>query len=398
MIKKDEKKIDEILNRGVIVDAIPSLKEFKDKLLSGQCLRFYIGADPTSPSLHLSHAKNYLLLEEFRQLGHEVIVLVGDFTARIGDPTDQSEGRKQLSSDEIKENVKGWLEQISPLMDFKDKNNPPKVLYNNKWLSKLRFEKVVDLASNLTIQQLLGRDMFQKRMTENKPIYLHEFLYPLMQGYDSVELDVDVEMCGTDQIFNALVGRTLLKKFKNKNKFVLVVNLMENPKTGEMMSKSRGTGVFLDLAPREMFGAIMSQPDEMTEIFLVNNTRLPLPEVEKIKKMGDKMEAKKIAAHEIIKLFFGEKKTKQAQDNFIKTFQKRELPEDAKEIIVKKDSELKDALLFNNIISSNMEFRRLIKDGAIDFNGEAISDIHFKIINPGVVRVGKKVFVKLVFG
>ena len=184
-------------------------------------------------------------------------------------------------------------------MDFEAKDNPPEIVYNNDWLSKLTMEDVVNLASNVTVQRMLERDMFQKRMAEEKPIYLHEFMYPLMQGYDSVALDVDVELCGTDQIFNALMGRTLIKKFKNKDKFVVAVNLMENPLTGELMSKSRGTGIFLNFSPEDMYGGIMSQPDEMIKVFLVNNTRFPLDEIEKIISEMNHRDAKMKTAYEI---------------------------------------------------------------------------------------------------
>jgi tyrosyl-tRNA synthetase len=395
MVNTDKKTIDSILNRGIIVEVLPALKEFRNRLLSGDKLRFYIGADPTSPSLHLSHAKNYMLLEEFRNLGHEVIVLIGDFTARIGDPTDQTAVRKQLSREDVVKNVENWLEQIKLLMDFETSENPPKILYNHDWLSKLTMEDVVNLASNVTVQRMLERDMFKKRIEQKKPIFLHEFMYPLMQGYDSVKMEVDVEMCGTDQIFNALVGRTLLKKLKNKEKFIVAVNLMENPKTGELMSKSRGTGVFLDSSTFDMFGAIMSQPDEMIEVLLVNNTRTPLSEVKKIKKMPNQRDAKMIVAFEITKIFHGESEAIKAKSNFIKTFQKKELPDDVKEIVVKKGDELRDTLLLHKIVDSVSDFRRLIKGGAIDFGGATLNDVHYKIEKSGVARIGKKSFIKL---
>ncbi len=394
-INTNKDKIDKILNRGVVVDAIPTLDGFRKKLLNGEKLKFYIGADPTSTSLHLSHAKNYMFLEDLRKLGHEVIVLVGDFTARIGDPTEKEAVRKQLSREEVVENVEEWLNQIKPLMDFEADENPPKVLYNNDWLSKLTMEDIVSLASNITVQRMLERDMFKKRLKENKPIFLHEFMYPLMQGYDSVVMEVDVEMCGTDQIFNALVGRTLLKKLKNKEKIVLVINLMENPKTGELMSKSRGTGVFLDLSPTDMFGAIMRQPDEMVELFLINNTRIDLDKIKSIVDMEDKMEAKKITAFEIVKVLYGEKDAKKAKDYFVNTFQKKELPKNIEIVKIKKGDLLRNILVEKEIVSSTTEFRRLMNAGAIDFGGEKINDVNFEIKKSNVVRVGKKKFIKL---
>lgn len=395
-MKSDKKTIDEILNRGVVVDVLPSIDEFKKKLLSGEKIKIYLGADPTSKSLHLSHAKNYILLEEFRTLGHEVVVLVGDFTARIGDPTDKSTKRQQLSKADVKNNVKTWIKQISPLIKIKGINNPAKIVHNSKWLSKLKMEDVIDLASNFTVQHMLERDMFEKRMKESKPIHMHEFMYPLMQGYDSVALNVDAELCGTDQTFNALIGRTLLKRKEKKNKFVLVVNLMENPKTGELMSKSRGTGVFLDSSASEMYGAIMSQPDEMIEVFLINCTRIPLSEINNIKIMKNKRDAKMRTAFEVVKKIYGEKKAKEAQDNFIETFQKKGIPEIIKEVNVEKEKKLMDVLFTTGIVKSKSDFRRLVKEGAVKHeDGSKVNDEHYFITQSEVFKIGKRRFVKV---
>lgn len=395
-MKSDKKTIDEILNRGIIVDVLPSKDEFKKKLLSGEKIKIYLGADPTSTSLHLSHAKNYMLLEEFRALGHSVIVLVGDFTARIGDPTDKSTKRQQLNKSDIKNNVKTWIKQISPLIKLNGINNPAKIVYNSKWLSKLKLEDIVDLASNFTVQHMLERDMFEKRIKENKPIHMHEFMYPLMQGYDSVALNVDAELCGTDQTFNALIGRTLLKRKQNKDKFVIVVNLMENPKTGELMSKSKGTGVFLDSSPSEMYGAIMSQSDEMIEVLLVNCTRVPLNEIEKIKTANSKRDAKMRTALEVVKKIYGEKEAEKAQNNFIETFQKKGTPEDIKEVVVKKNEKMMDVLTVAGVVKSKADFRRLVKEGAIKHeDGSKIDDEYYEVRQSGIFKIGKKRFIKV---
>ncbi|MCK5510824.1 tyrosine--tRNA ligase [Candidatus Parcubacteria bacterium] len=400
MKSEKEKIIDQILERGIIQEVIPSVKEFKKRLLSEK-LRIYIGADPTSIALHLSHAKNYMLLEEFRKLGHEVIVLFGDFTARIGDPTDRENTRKQLSEKEIRANVNDWLRQIKPLMDFEAKKNPPRVMYNNDWLSKLSMKDVIDLASNTTVQRMLERDMFEKRIKEKKPIFLHEFMYPLMQGYDSVAMDVDVELCGTDQIFNALVGRTLSKRYNKKDKLVVAVNLMENPKTKELMSKSRGTGVFLNSTPFDMYGSIMSQPDEMIKIFLINNTRISLDRVEEIIKMDNLRDAKMITAKEIVKIFHGKEKADEAQKRFIKLVQKKEVADNVPEIkLGKLSSSLIDILrecLEDDI--SNSQIRRLIKQNSIRIDGELKNDFKEKICVPDkgvLIKIGKKKWFKVI--
>ena len=398
-MNKKQEIIDSLLNRGVIKTILPTREELEKKLNSEEKLKIYIGADPTSGALHLSHAKNYMILEEFRQLGHEVYVLIGDFTARIGDPTEKTSTRKQLSREDVNENVKSWLRQIKPLMDFEAKDNPPKVVYNNDWLSKLTMEEVVNLASNFTVQQMLERDMFEKRMDENKPIFLHEFLYPLMQGYDSVALDVDIELCGTDQIFNALAGRTLLKKLKNKDKFVVAVNLMENPVSGELMSKSRGTGIFLDFSPEDMYGGIMAQPDEMIKVFLVNNTRLPLAEIDKLLKEDNPRDAKMKTAKMITAIFHGRDLAQKAEDYFVSKIQKKEAPDDVEEISLDFKSETLLNILKKALPEmSGGEIRRLISQNAVRLEGEVKADEKeiISLNNEGLIlNVGKRTWLKI---
>ena len=334
-----------------------------------------------------------MFLEELRQLGHEVIVLVGDFTAQIGDPTDKTAIRVQLSEEEVKKNVKSWISQIKPLMSFNDRKNPPKIKYNSEWLSKMSWKDELLLASNLTVQRMLERDMFDKRIKNNIPIYLHEFQYPLMQGYDSVAMDVDVELCGTDQIFNALVGRTLLKRLKNKDKFVVAVNLMENPKTGELMSKSKGTGVFLSSPPKEMFGAIMAQPDEMTEVLFINVTRLPLTEKDKIIALGPR-EAKMLIAHDIVKRFYGEKEAKKALDEWERVFSKGGLPEQIEEA-PGDGMKLVEFVTEHALAASSSEAKRLLDQGAVSVNEEIVKEWGHVLKKGDIVRVGPRKFLKV---
>ncbi|MEW6616891.1 MAG: tyrosine--tRNA ligase [Patescibacteria group bacterium] len=392
----DKKRVEEIVARGVIAEVLPTKDEFLKLLLSGKKLKIYIGFDPTSSTLHLSHAKNFILLEEFRQLGHEVIVLFGDFTAQIGDPTGRSDARPQLTEEEVKKNVKDWIAQIKPLMNFDDKKNPPRVLFNSAWLSKLSLKDLIPLASQFTVQQMIERDMFEKRWNNDIPIHLHEFLYPLMQGYDSVAMDVDVELCGTDQIFNALAGRTLMKRLKNKEKFVVAVNLMANPKTGELMSKSRGTGVFLSSPPNEMFGAVMAQPDEMIEVLFINITRIPLNDIKEILNTGPK-EAKMHVAFEIVKKFYGEEKATLAKDEWISVFSKKEGPHNAPELKLKKKNISILDLLLESGIKSKSEARRLVLQNAISIDSEVKKNPEEIISLKGgeILKVGKKTFFKL---
>jgi len=397
-IYTDVEQIDEILNRGTIVEILPTLKEFREKLLSGEKLRFYIGFDATAPTLHLSHAKNIMLLEKFRKLGHEVILLFGDFTARIGDPTGENSARKQLSREEVLANVEKWKKMIQPLMDFKCKDNPPQIKYNHDWLSKLTLEDVINLSSNFTVQQMLERDMFQKRMKEEKPIHLHEFLYPLMQGYDSVAMDVDVEVCGTDQTFNALAGRTLLKKLKNKDKFVVAVTLMENPKTKELMSKSKGTGVFLNTSPNDMFGQIMAQPDEMIEILFINNTYLSLEEIKKLMSSDNPRDTKAKLAREIITIYHGKKEAENAEEEFNKIFRDKGKPSDIKSYTLHVTRyTLTDLLVEIKLADSKGNARRLVQQGGVRINDIVQKDFETKIEikNGMIVQVGKRRFVKI---
>jgi tyrosyl-tRNA synthetase len=392
----DKSRIEEIFARGEVVEVLPSKKEFIDRLMSGDRLKMYIGFDPTFTALHLGHAKNIMFMEELRQLGHEIVILFGDFTAQIGDPSDKGATRKQLTHEQVKTNVAGWMDQVKPLIKFDDPENPAVVAYNSEWLSKLSFGDVVNLASNFTVQQMLERDMFSKRLKENTPIHLHEFMYPLMQGYDSVAMDVDVEVCGTDQTFNALAGRTLLKRLKNKDKFVVALNLVANPKTGELMSKSNGTGVFINLPPNELFGAVMSLPDPIIEPLFVYCTRIPLVEKESLLNKGPR-DAKAGIAFDIVKRFHGEAIAKSALESFEKTFSKGGLPEDIQEVILKSGDSLPEVLIKAEVIPSKAEWRRLIDGGAVRLEDDTkITDPNFAPSSNTVLKIGKRRFVKMI--
>jgi tyrosyl-tRNA synthetase len=397
----DSVRIDSILDRGIITEVLPHKSAFRELLLSGRKLRIYIGADATSSALHLSHAKNYMLLEEFRLLGHEVIVLFGDLTAQIGDPTDRDSVRARLSTEQVDKNIAHWLDQIRPLMDFEAADNPPRVVRNGSWLAALDLPALLELASQITVQRMLERDMFERRLAEQRPIHLHEFLYPLMQGFDSVALDVDVELCGTDQIFNALVGRTLLQRSNGREKFVVAVNLSANPITGELMSKSKGTGVFLDADPFGMFGQVMAQPDEMIRVLLTNNTRVPLAEIDRILDCQPPMEAKLFLAEEVTAVFFGRESACAARLRFDSQIRRREVPDQMPEMQV----ELMASRAFDLVRrclsperASNGEIRRLFSQGGIRVDGKSLRDPDAHIeIGPGVVlRVGKREFFRII--
>jgi tyrosyl-tRNA synthetase len=340
-----------------------------------------------------------MILEDFRKLGHEVIFLIGDFTGMIGDPSDKSSARIKQTREGVEENFKNWKEQLKNILNFDDAENPVQIKYNSEWLGKLNFAEVLELASNFTVQQMLERDMFDKRLKEGRPIYIHEFMYPLMQGYDSVAMDVDVELCGTDQIFNALAGRTLMQKLKNKDKIVIATKLIADEKTGMLMSKSNGTGVFLNLDANNLYGAIMSQSDGMIKPLAIGCTRIPLAEIEEMIKLENPRDAKMKLAFEIVKIYHGEEKAKEVQEYFINTFSKRELPEDIKEAQAVESENLIDFMVKVGFAKSKGDARRKIEQNGVSIDGEKISDATELLTNDKfngkILKVGKINFVKI---
>ena len=391
--------VDLILDRGVLTEFLPTKEEFRKRLLGEEKLRFYIGMDPTAKALHLGHAQNLMVLEDFRKLGHEVIFLIGDFTAIIGDPSDKSATRVKQTRKDIEANFRDWKKQVSAILSFEDEKNPVQLKYNSEWLGALNFEQVLELSSNFTVQQMLERDMFEKRMEQGKPIYVHEFMYPLMQGYDSVVMDVDVELCGTDQIFNALAGRTLMQKLKKKDKFVIAAKLIADEKTGMLMSKSNGTGVFLDLSAKDLFGVIMSQPDGMLKPLFLGCTRLSLEKIDELMALENPRDAKVALAHEIVRIYHGEDVAISAEKHFIETFSKGEIPEDVEKFLVESEKNILDFLVKTSGATSKSDARRKIEQGGVSIDGEKITDVQYEITDVDmdkVMKVGKKFFVKIV--
>ena len=276
----DEKQIDSFLNRGV--EAIFPNKDFlKSKLVKGERLSFYLGVDPTGKTLHLGHAIPLKKLGELQKLGHQIIFLIGDFTAMIGDPTDKSAARKKLTREQVLDNCKEYQKQASKFISFTGPNKA-QMKFNSQWLNAMNFGDVLELASQMTVDQMLKRDMFQKRMAEDKPIFIHEFMYPLMQGYDSVAMDVDGEIGGNDQTFNMLTGRDLMKSIKNKEKFVLATRLLTDS-SGKKMGKTEGNMVSLDQTAEDIFGKVMSWADNLIIPGFEIITDVPLEEVAEIK-------------------------------------------------------------------------------------------------------------------
>ncbi len=401
-IKSDPKIVDQILTRSV--DSLyPNKKSVRDALLSGKRLTIYVGIDATADYVHLGHSTNYLLLERLHQLGHQIIVLVGDFTAMIGDPTDKSSARVRLTKKQVLHNLKTFKDQIGKILDFKDKKNPILFKFNSQWLAKLNFEDLTDLASNFSVQQMLERDMFEKRIKENKPLYVHEFFYPLMQGYDSVAMDVDMEIGGTDQTFNMLAGRTLLKRYKNKEKFVVTTTLLVNPVTKEkMMSKSLGTGIGLNESAENMFGKVMGLPDEGVIQTFVDCTRLSMEEIDKkqkaLKKGENPRTIKMQLATEIVKMYHGEKLAQEAQDKFVKQFSNKELPDQIKTVSIASGTyPTTDLLVKLNLAGSKSEARRLLEQNGVKLNQQTYKETTINIgkKNNLIIQVGKRKFIKI---
>lgn len=378
-VDTNERAVDELLTRGV-ASVIPRELAVK-KLRSGERLRVYLGIDPTGSQLHLGHSVPLRKLKHFADLGHSIVFLVGDFTARIGDPSGRDTLREPLTRMQVEENFKDYKRQAQKILDF----SRVEIHYNHEWLSKLTFEEIAKLASNFTVQQMLERDMFDQRIKGGKPIALHEFLYPLMVGYDSVVLDVDVELGGSDQEFNMLAGRTLQRALGKKDKFVLTTKLIEGT-DGRKMSKTYNNAVYLDDAPGEMYGKLMSIKDELVKTYFEALTDVPMSEVEEILK-GHPKEAKQRLAKEIVTLYHGKDAAEKANAGFMK-------PDEAPVVTVAQGKKLRD--ITDTLGVSTSELRRLVEQGAVEVvDGSKLSSIDAELTN-STLKIGKHRFIKIV--
>jgi len=386
----------ELLTRGV-ERIYPSQEALEKELDSGRKLRIYTGIDPTG-KLHLGHMVVFRKLRQFQDLGHEIIVLIGDFTARIGDPTEKLSTRRQLSSEEIKKNARNYKQVIGKILDTNRANL--RFLHNEDWINKLKPIDMLELASHFTIPQLLERDMFQERLKQKKDIFLNEFIYPIFQAYDAVTLDVDMEIGGSDQTFNMLAGRTLMKKMKDKEKFVLSMKMLADP-TGKKMSKTEGNMVPLDATPSEMFGAIMAWPDELLVSGFELLTDVPMSEIEEMaKEMPGQLnprDAKARLAKEIVTMLCNAEAADKAAEEFNKVFARKELPENIKEIKLSGTFPLPQLLIESQLTASGQEARRLIEAGAVEIDGARLTDIKSTIAtHPGmIIKVGKRRFARI---
>lgn len=395
-----EEKIKEVLARGV-EKIYPSPKALEQVLKRGKKLKVYQGFDPSMPNLHLGHLVGVLKLKQFQELGHEVIFLVGDFTGMIGDPTDREAARVKLTRKQVLDNARNWQKQAARFLKFSGKN-PARLMFNSRWSDKIGFKDLIEITSYFTVQQMLQRDFFQKRIKKKKPIYLHEFLYPVAQAIDCVKMEVDLEIGGSDQTFNMLAGRHLMKILKNKEKFVLTLKLLLD-KEGRKVGKTTGNAVFLNALPEEMFGAIMAFPDEVITAGLELLTRISAQEVKSLEKQlkskkVNPMETKKKLAFEIVKLNYGKKRAQQAQKEFERVFQREELPRKIQEVKIRASLlVLIDLLVKAGLSSSQSEAKRLVKQRGVKIDGEVQQDgqKEIKIKKGMVVQAGKRRFVRI---
>lgn len=372
--------LDKILTRGVS-EILPDRESLK-KLLESKKITIYQGFDPTGDSLHIGHFIGLRKLGQLQKLGHKVIFLIGDFTAMIGDPTDKSATRKKLTREEVENNLKLYREQAAKVLDFEGEN-AAEAKFNSEWLSKLSFEDVLNLSSNFTVQQMIERNMFKDRLSENKPIYLHEFFYPMMQGYDSVVMEVDLEIGGNDQLFNMLAGRTLLKALKDKEKFVLTMKLLEDG-SGWKMGKTEGNAVNLSDSSQNIFGKVMSFPDSMLQI----GYEL-LTDIDEIDQ--NPMNAKKNLAFDIVRQIKGNEEAEIARKHFEETFQNNNPEFNTK--IPLQENFVKTLAFASNASTSHI--KNLISQNAVSVNGEKITDFNYELKSGDKLKIGATTFVEI---
>jgi len=389
-------KIKEVLEKGV-EKVYPSKQALEKVLKSGKKIRLYCGFDPTSPNLHLGSAIQIRKLAQFQKLGHEVIFLIGDFTALIGDPTNKRAIRKRLTKTQVQKNLKNYKKQASKILKFSGKN-PVKIMFNSKWNSRLTYDKIIDLSFNFTVGQMLARNMFRERIKKDKLIFLAEFLYPLTQAYDSVAMDVDLEIGGNDQTFNMLRGRDLMKALKNKEKFVLTTKMLADPR-GQKMGKTEGNVINLDELPKEMFGKIMAWPDSLIFPGFELCTDLSLDEIDKIKKQkNNPRDNKAKLAYEIVFIHHNSAAARRAEREFNRVFKEKKVPSSVKSFKVSGKTNILDLLVKTKLAPSKSEAKRLIEQKAVKLDNRIIKNWQQKITpkKGAILRVGKRRFIKLI--
>lgn len=379
-----------LLQRGTV--EIYTTEDLKKKLAKGRPLRVKLGVDPTSPDIHLGHTVVLRKLRQFQDFGHQAVLIIGDFTARIGDPSGRKATRPRLTGEEIDANAKTYLAQIGKVVDV----SRLELVRNGDWLGKLTFQDIIELAAKFTVARILEREDFTKRHQEGAPIGLHEFLYPLMQAYDSVVVRADVELGGTDQTFNLLAGRQLQLAMGQEAQIALTVPLLVGTDGENKMSKSLGNHIGVHDSPEEMFGKTMSIPDKLLTDWYTLLTTVPIPEVQE--RVKDPRNAKATLGEEIVRQFHGEAACRAAREDFERRFARKEMPEEIPDLVVKRET-LKDGrvwvcdlLKLGGFVSSTSEARRLVEQGGVSIDGEKFTDPKGMVaVREGMLmKVGKK--------
>jgi len=392
----------DLIQRGA-VEIIP-IEELEIKIKrsneTGIPLNVKLGADPSKPDLHLGHTVVLKKLRHFQDLGHTAILIIGDFTGMIGDPTGRSKTRPPLTLEETREYGNTYFEQASKVID----GSKAKIFYNSEWLKKMTFEDVIKLASKYTVARMLERDEFEKRYKSGEPIGIHEFLYPLAQAIDSVVIKADVELGGTDQKFNLLVGRDIQKEYGQEPQVILTMPILPGTDGIEKMSKSLDNYIGITESPKEIYGKTMSIPDELIYIFFELVTDVSRDELRLIKqqleeKLVNPRDLKRKLARTIVAQFYSEEIAKDAEENFDKIFVKKEIPDELTEVVISSEENKSIISLLRNVgaAQSNSEARRLVEQGGVILNGVKIFDINFPLDlqNESILKVGKRKFYKL---
>lgn len=392
-----------IIKRGVaeILPESELIEKIKRSVNKKMPLKVKLGLDPTAPDIHLGHTVVLRKLKQFQDIGHHIIIIIGDFTGRIGDPTGKSETRKQLTEEDVLKNAKTYQDQIFRILD----REKTEVVFNGTWLSKLNFADVVKLAAKYTVARMLERDDFSKRFKEGRPISIHEFFYPLMQGYDSVALQADIEFGGTDQKFNLLMGRHLQQEYGQEPQIAITMPILEGLDGVNKMSKSLGNYIGINEHPNEIYGKSMSIPDELMIRYYELVTDMSIEELEDLKqKYSDGLihprDLKMQLAHTLVRLYHGQQAADAAQEEFIKVFQHRDLPTDIPEVNFSSREEvwLPKLLVQCGLAASNSEAKRAILAGAVKIDGEKITNVDANIyINENmIIQNGKRKFAKVI--
>lgn len=371
-------------------------------IVENRPLKIKLGLDPSAPDVHLGHTVVLNKMRQFQENGHIIQLIIGDFTGKIGDPTGKSVARKQLTDEEVKHNAKTYFEQFAKVIDMEK----VELHYNSKWLSNLNFEDVIQLAGKITVARLLERDDFEERMAFNKPISLHEFFYPLMQGYDSVVLENDIELGGTDQNFNILMGRHFQEKFGKEKQVAILMPLLEGLDGVEKMSKSKKNYIGIDESPQEMYGKAMSIPDELMNKYFGLITDFTPDQIKKLKEELENgilhpRDAKMLLAKTIVRMYHGNDAAENAENQFVSVFQKGTMPEDIPVVIWEGNQEVSiiDLLVELKLLNSKSEARRMIGNRGVKLDGNKVEDSTLSItVKDGlIVQVGKRKFMKIKF-